>query len=235
MPDLHRLLAADPGLAKLLASVRSTLDTAPSHDPGHDLAHSLRVALWTVRIGGEEVDPREAVAAALCHDLVSLPKDSPERAQAGPRSARAAEGLLRAAGFSDAAVARVQEAIASHGFSRGIRPASALGRALQDADRLEALGAVGILRTLAVGGSLGRALFDADDPWAERRELDDGAYTLDHFFTKLLTLQHTMCTPRGAEEARRRSRVIEDFLRELASELEVPLPAGGGRAADPRS
>ena len=81
--DLVAMVAGDPALSRLHDDVAARLDD----DPGHDLAHALRVALWTVVIGEPlGVDPREAVAAALMHDIVNLPKDSPERHLASERS-----------------------------------------------------------------------------------------------------------------------------------------------------
>ena len=108
-------------------------------------------------------------------------------------------------------------------------PASLLGRALQDADRLEALGAVGILRTVAVGVGLGAELFDAADPWARNRTRDDRRFTLDHFFTKLLQLAETLSTEAGRREARGRTAAMEDFLKQLGEEIGEPYerPAGG--------
>ena len=55
------------------------------------------------------MDSREAIAAALLHDAVNLPKDSAERAEASVRSAVVARRWLPEHGFDDAAVARVAE------------------------------------------------------------------------------------------------------------------------------
>jgi uncharacterized protein len=210
----------DPALRALLAAVRDRT----AYDPAHDHEHALRVALWVLRLGGDEVDAREAVAAALLHDVVTLPKNHPERASAGERSAAAAAPALRAQGFDEAAVERVASAIRDHGFSRGAVPGGPLGRALQDADRLEALGAIGLLRCIGSGATLGAAWFDPDDPWAERRQRDDGRYAVDHFFTKLLALPATMLTGEGRREAERRVKLLRDFLERLAEELGAPAP-----------
>lgn len=210
------------GLEELLEQVRARLDD----DPGHDLSHCLRVALWTARLGGEGVDRREALAAALLHDVVNLPKDSPDRARASELSAEVARDLLPRHGFDAAAVERVAEAIRDHSYSRGATPTGALGRALQDADRLEALGALGILRTASTGARMGARYFDPDDPWARDRALDDLRFTVDHFFEKLLGLADTMTTEAGRAEARRRAAFMRAFLEQLGSEIGEPPPAG---------
>ena len=188
--ELLKNIDDDPGLTTLYRLADATLDD----DPGHNLDHALRVALWTIRLGGASLIMREAIAAALLHDLVNLPKDSPERHLASERSAEAAAPHLIEAGFDEDAIIRITDAIRDHSFSRGAIPTEALGCALQDADRLEALGAIGIFRNISTGTRMGSAYFHASDPWAERRELDDKTYSLDHFFVKLLRLPQTMRT-----------------------------------------
>ena len=103
-------------------------------------------------------------------------------------------------------------------------PATPLGRALQDADRLEALGAIGLLRCIATGVRMNGAWFDADDPWAEARPLDDARFSIDHFFTKLLRLPATMRTDAGRAEAERRAAFLREFLARLGDELGRPAP-----------
>jgi uncharacterized protein len=147
------------------------------------------VAHWTLRLGGSDVDAREAIAAALLHDAVNPPKDSPERALSSERSAELARERLTVLGFTADSVERICDAIRDHSFSRGAVPATPLGRALQDADRLEALGAIGLLRCISTGVRMGGAWFHADD--LQRRPSTTRA-TRDHFFTKLPTLPATM-------------------------------------------
>ena len=57
------------------------------------------------------------------------------------------------------------------------------------------------------------------------RPLDDRAFSVDHFYAKLLGLPATMLTDVGrAEEATRRAAFLEVTLAQLASELGEPLP-----------
>ena len=206
----------DPRLGPLYDRV----DAAMDDDPGHDLAHVLRVALWTLRIGGETVDPDEAVAAALLHDIVNVPKDSPDRARASEICADRARAWLPEHGFKAAAIDRIADAIRDHSFSRGAVPAGPLGQALQDADRLEALGVIGLFRCISTGSRMGARYFHDEDPWALRgRERDDIAYSVDHFFEKLLGLHATMNTAAGRAEARRRTAYLEATLAQLGAEI----------------
>ena len=112
-------------------------------DPGHDPAHLLRVARRTLCFGEGSVDEREAIAAALLHDIVNVPKDSPDRSRASELCAEHARGLLARLGFSAESVEHVAVAIRQHSFSRGEKASTLLSQALQDADRLEAVGAIG--------------------------------------------------------------------------------------------
>lgn len=222
VPDLLAHIDADPALATLLAEAHAR-DRADS-DPTHDAAHALRVALAGLRLAGDAVEPREMIAAALLHDTVNPPKDSPERRNASARSAEVARARLPALGFAPAAVARIADAIRDHSFSRGAEPATDLGRALQDADRLEALGAIGLLRCVSTGVRMGGAWFHPEDPWAVARSLDDARYSVDHFATKLLGLPATMRTAAGRVEAESRVRFLYAFLVQLGDELGRPAP-----------
>ena len=228
LAELLDRIAADPVLATLLAEARARDAALETPDPSHDTAHLLRVALWTLRLGapGAEgaghVNPREAVAAALLHDAVHVPKDSPDRARASELAADFARERLAALGFEGASIARIAAAVRDHSFSRGAVPEDALGCALQDADRLEALGAIGWLRCISTGVRMRAEWFHADDPWAASRALDDRRYSVDHLFTKLLGLPATMRTAAGRAEAERRAAFLRAFADQLGEELGTP-------------
>lgn len=207
-----------PRLNPLLQKVEGSSDG----DAAHDLAHLLRVALWTCRILGDQARIEHAIAAALLHDLVNVPKNHPDRARASELSAQAARPLLLESGFSPEEAEDICLAIRQHSFSRGERPTRPLPMALQDADRLEALGSIGIMRTYSTGVRMGTQYFDSSDPWAKERTLDDTRFSLDHFFTKLFLLPGTMNTEAGREEALNRLRPMQAFMESLGRELGEP-------------
>jgi uncharacterized protein len=89
----------------------------------------------------------------------------------------------------------------------------------QDADRLDALGAIGVLRLATSGCLMGSAYYDADDPFAERRELNESRFCLDHAYEKLIRLPSHMNTQAGRAEADRRAAFLQRFLDQLATEL----------------
>jgi uncharacterized protein len=211
-------IASDALLESVLNAVRAVSDD----DAAHDSEHLLRVALFTIRLGGARVEVREAICAALLHDVVNLPKNHPGRARASQLSAARARELLGKGDLDEEALERIAQAIEDHSYSSGRRPRSALGEALQDADRLEALGALGIARTFSTGVRLGASYFDPEDPWAKKRVRDDARFSVDHFFTKLLALPDTLCTQEGRLEAHKRARILREFLTALGEEIGSP-------------
>ncbi|MBS0563673.1 MAG: HD domain-containing protein [Proteobacteria bacterium] len=192
-------------------------------DAAHDLAHADRVWMNARAIAlGEGHDPSPVLmAAAYLHDLVTLPKDHPDRARASALSATAAGPVMEALGFAAREIAVARHAIEAHSYSAGIEPLLPEAAILRDADRIEALGAIGIARCFAVAGALGRPLFDADDPFARDRAADDRAYALDHFAVKLLKLPEGMLTATGRKLAAERAEAMRRWLRDLARELQA--------------
>lgn len=104
-------------------------------------------------------------------------------------------------------------------FSRNKIPATIEGKILQDADRLDALGAIGIARVFAVSGSEKRPFYNVEDPFCKNRPSDDTTWTLDHFYRKLLKLESLMNTKSGKIEAKKRTKVMKEFLNELKKEI----------------
>lgn len=205
----------------LLARLRAHLATEPfPRDAAHDLGHILRVARLAADLAAAEgADAEVCVAGALLHDLVYRPKNHPD----SPRTAQMAAELVprwcrETPGLEDRAEA-IAAAVASHSWSGGGEPASLEAAVVQDADRLEALGAIGIARVFATGASFGAGLWHPEDPWGAARELDDKAWSLDHFERKLLRLADGMKTPTGRRLAEARHQVMQAYLASLRAEL----------------
>ena len=184
------------------------------------MAHLMRVVSTAHRLADEEGAAIDVVMpAAWLHDCVHVPVTSPDRPRASVMAGDAALAFLRGIGYSASLHDAVHHAIAAHSFSARITPESIEARVVQDADRLDAIGAIGIARCLMLGGQLGRVLYDADDPFAERRQPSDRISSLDHFYTKLLTLAGTMQTASGRREADRRTAFMTTYLQQLRSEI----------------
>ncbi|MEI4473393.1 HD domain-containing protein [Frigidibacter sp. MR17.24] len=205
----------DPGLAAALLP-----HAFDRRDGAHDEGHLWRVWRSAARIAAAEGgDLRILQAAALLHDCVNLPKTAPGRHLASRQAAARARGLLAAIGWDAPAIDAVAHAIEAHSFSAGIPPGTLEAAILRDADRLDALGFIGVARCFHVAGQGGRAIAHPDDPAATRRPLDDTAFALDHFATKLMGLAGGMLTATGRAMAAERAARLEHFRAILLDEL----------------
>lgn len=189
-------------------------------DGSHDTSHLQRVWKNAAAIQAEEGGDAEVLfAATLLHDCVAVEKNSPLRAQASRLSAEKAACVLTSLGWPDAKVQAVAHAVEAHSFSAGVAPTTLEAKTLQDADRLDAIGMLGVARCFYVAGRMGRALYDPADPHAAERPLDDTAYALDHFHTKLLKLASGFQTATGARLAKIRHDRLQRFLDEFTDEI----------------
>ena len=213
----------------ILDELKKALEaTLLQHDDGsdgsHDIHHARRVLLNAKEIAKRETEPadeRHLTAAAYLHDLINVSKDSPQRSQASRLSAEAAGPILDRLGFTEKEITGIQHTIAAHSFSANIQPETLEAKILQDADRMESVGALGIARTFYTAGKMASLLFDGDDPFADRRVLDDARYAVDHFKAKLLTLCETMQTEAGKALAEERTAFMHRYLEQLAEEIGV--------------
>ncbi len=193
-------------------------------DGSHDLGHFQRV--WRVareisRLEGTSADELVLLASAYFHDLVSLPKNHPERGKASRMSADRAVQLLKEQwdDFPAEKLELVRHAIHAHSYSARVEPVTAEAKILQDADRMEAIGAIGLARVWYSAGQMNQALFHSEDPLAERRVPDDQQYALDHFQLKLLRLPAMMNTATGRRMAEERAEYLREFLRRICLEI----------------
>lgn len=216
----------DPRFARHAAVWRQVEPHLPAGELAHDRQHIARVYQWALRLSSEGgADADLAGAMALVHDLAFVPKDSPDRALGGERSAQLAGAVLSAAGYATDDVTAIAEAVRTSSWSRGLAPTNALGVILQDADRLDAIGAVGLLRTVACAQYMSRPerpgrFYHDGDPFADGgRMLDDKAQAVDHCYAKLLKLAAGMHLPSAKAEGARRHAALVDFLGVLRREL----------------
>jgi uncharacterized protein len=134
--------------------------------------------------------------------------------------------LLSEAGYTPEEVDQIVEGVRTCSWSRGQAPTGPIGTALQDADRLDAIGAIGIARTFATAQAMASRgqdsrFYHPEDPMAQGdRTLDDRRQPVDHFFAKLLKLSATMHTQTAKTEGAERHRRMEQFLADLQAEIE---------------
>ena len=189
-------------------------------DAAHDSAHIQRVVANARRLAQAENASLEVVLpAAWLHDCVAVPKDSPQRSAASRMAASAAGDFLRSCGYPEEYIPATRHAIEAHSFTARLEPRTIEAKVVQDADRLDSLGAIGIARTLMLGGAMGKPLYDSIEPLPVTRQPDDRLNTIDHFYTKLLTLADTMQTALGRAEAQTRTAFMKAYLHQLAQEI----------------
>ena len=203
--------------------ITAYLQSVEHEDASHDISHFQRVWKTARQIMAQESAPVNALvvlAACYLHDIVVLPKDHPQRAQASSLAAAKARTVLAEMDFPDELIDNVCHGVASHSYSAGITPQTIEARVVQDADRMEALGAIGLARVFYTAGVLRQMMFDPQDPQGLHRELDDRRFALDHFQLKLLRLANTMQTDAGRAMAEKNADYLRAFSAKLLRELD---------------
>ncbi|MEC6797276.1 HD domain-containing protein [Photobacterium sp. S4TG1] len=189
-------------------------------DAAHDINHVLRVVKTAKQLSKQEGGNADIVIpAAYLHDCFTFPKGHYQRNQSSFFAAEKAIEFLNEIGYPKQYWQDIHHAIVAHSFSANVKPMTIEAKIVQDADRLDALGAVGIVRCLQVSTALGRTLYSTVDPFCANREPDDGTYTIDHFYTKLLKLADTMQTHSAKAEAAKRTSFMQSYLDQLANEV----------------
>ncbi len=205
---------------KVLGSLKNEVKKRIDNDPAHDFEHTMRVYKNAQKIcKKEKANEKLVLSAALLHDIVSYPKSDKRSKMSSLESAKKSKKILEKFDFSKEEIIIISDAIRDHSFSQNKIPKTLEGKILQDADRLDALGARGIARVFATGGLLKRPFYNIDDPFCKRRIPDDNTWTVDHFFRKLFKLESLMNTKSGKAEAKKRTRILKEFLNQLKQEL----------------
>lgn len=203
-----------------LNSLKKKVENEMKNDVTHDFEHILRVYKNAQKIcKKEKVNEKLVLSAVLLHDLVLYSKSDKRSKLSSIQSAKKSKQILKKYGFSKEEIIVISDAIRDHSFSQHKIPNSLEGKILQDADRLDALGAIGIARVFATGGLLGRPFYNPNDPFCTQRNPDDSTWTVDHFFEKLLKLESLMNTKSAKVEAKKRTKILKEFLTQLKGEI----------------
>ena len=205
----------------VINSLKQEVHNLMINDSAHDFDHIMRVFKNAQKICKKE-NAREklVLSAVLLHDIVSYPKSDKLSKSSSIKSAEKSKKILKKFNFTKEEIQIISDAIRDHSFSRNKIPMTLEGKILQDADRLDAIGAIGIARVFAVSGSEKRPFYNVKDPFCKNRMPNDEIWALDHFYRKLLKLEFLMNTKSGKIEAKKRTKVIKDFLNELKKEIQ---------------
>jgi len=187
-----------------------------NNDPAHDFEHIMRVYRNAEKICKIENGNKKLIlSAVLLHDIIK----NKNQINSALKSAKLAEIILKENHFSSDEIMVISDAIKDHSFSKNKIPSTPEGKILQDADRLDAIGAIGLARVFSFSGSNNRPFYDPKDPFSKNRNLNDNKWALDHFFEKLLKLEAKMNTKTGKLLAKRRTKTLKNFLKEMKNEI----------------
>lgn len=192
-----------------------------SEGSGHDWWHIQRVRQIAVKIASEEgADGFIVEMAALLHDL-----DDWKLAENQHLQNRNACRCIEEQGLDQLIKQRIIDAIEEVSFKgAGVetRATSIESKAVQDADRLDAIGAIGIARTFAYGGHKNRLIYDPDISPVEHESFEayksGDAPTINHFYEKLLLLKDRMNTDTAKKLAENRHLFMIHFLDQFYNE-----------------
>ena len=225
------------------------------NDASHDWSHVQRVRKLALRIAdcSPEVKDRELVElAALLHDVsdykyagVSDGDSSTETPY--DRMVR----ILREFQYPEDKIEELQymlDHVSFHSEIKGDTPrVTPELAAVQDADRLDAMGAIGVARCLAYTGRKGHAFYDPafeENPRAFENKcvethgdkmVDAAHYVsaerkqnmLEHFFEKLFKLKTLLKTAEGRKLGEERHSFMVQFVEGFLSEWEVTNETSG--------
>ncbi len=203
-----------------LRKLKNEVKNSISNDPAHDFKHTMRVYKSAERLAKKEnANTKLVLCASLLHDIVSFPKSDKRSKSSSIKSAIKAAKILKKYNLSKNEIKIISDAIRDHSFSQNKKPKTLEGKILQDADRLDAIGAIGIARAFAVAGAEGRTFYNESDPFCDKRKPNDQNWAVDHFYRKLLKLEKIMNTKSAKTEAKRRTKILENYLSNLKKEI----------------
>lgn len=198
---------------------------------GHDLDHTLwvtglakQIAEQEMKDSGKQLDLDVVMLAALLHDV-----DDPKLTGRLDGKLERAEKILGRYQVPFKQQAEILQVIREVSFKGvdSVTPSTWEGRAVQDADRLDAIGAIGIARTFAFGGSRGRRMYDPEEkPFMDMDEQQmrkNTHCTLNHFYEKLFLLKDMMTTVTGHTIAEERHRRMEQFVHDFLQEWDESM------------
>ena len=196
-------------------------ETLYGEGSGHDWFHIERVYNLSRYLAEKEnADSFIVEMAALLHDI-----DDWKFSSSNDTNTTNTEVFLRKIQVNEEELIKIIKIINTISFKGGVVDSSQEtieGKAVQDADRLDAIGAIGIARTFAYGGNKNRVIYDPNIKPINFTSLEEvkseNNHTINHFYEKLLKLKDLMNTKSAKEIAEKRHKYMEEFLNEFYSE-----------------
>lgn len=192
---------------------------------GHDWFHTYRVWKLAEHIAiKENANIELCTLAALLHDVADWKKNE-------KKGYEIIYDWLNDCQISQHIIQQVIEIISETSF-KGAQvddcTSSLESQIVMDADRLDAIGAIGIARAFTYGGNKNQAMHNPESKlnFAESFEeyKSSQSTTINHFYEKLLLLKHRMNTKTGKKIARKRHKILVQFLKDFKDEWNLCLP-----------
>lgn len=190
---------------------------------GHDWLHALRVEKNALEISQNELSKKEIgiiKASSWLHDTID-----PKIISSKKGSIYKVKEILQRAEASKDEINEITSIIQNISYSKNIekkQKLSFLGKIVQDADRLDAIGAIGIARTFYYGGSKGHSLYTSKS-YRSIEDITEENYreqnsVINHFYEKLLHLESLMNTENAKKIAHDRTNFMKLFLKKFKEE-----------------
>lgn len=191
---------------------------------GHDWKHALRVEKNALAISPTSLSKNKMnIIKVSCwlHDTIDPKISNTKQVQLEDL-----DRLLKSANATTNQIKEILYIIQNLSYSKNIdqkQELDLLGKIVQDADRLDAIGAIGIARAFYYGGSKKHLLYDSNPPRA-KEEITEKNYrnqesVVNHFYEKLLTLENSMNTEKAKKIAKGRTKIMEVFLDDFFDEI----------------
>lgn len=203
-------------------------DIMEGDSSGHDWWH-IQSVLQNARLicknSTETVDVFTVEMAVLLHDIGDYKFHNGDETKAESMT----RDWLNNFNISPEIVNEICFIVANMSYKGGVKDSSMRsleGKIVQDADRLDAIGAIGIARVFAYGGNKGQAIYNPEEKDIQHFDSVE-AYrkhrgtSINHFYEKLLKLEHLMNTSVGKKIARERTAFMEQYLNQFYKEWDA--------------
>lgn len=190
----------------------------------HDFDHTLRVLHNAELLAAElpDADRKIVRLAALLHDF-ARPEEMASKGKIchALLGAELVRPLLAECGFPEGMTEAVSQAVLTHRYRAGRRPATLEAEIVYDADKLDSLGAVGIGRAFLFAGREHARLHNTAEEAlsSEAYSREDTAYR--EYLVKLRKLPDCMLTLPGRRLAAERAAFMKEFFDRLNAETAV--------------
>jgi uncharacterized protein len=208
----------------------------PEHDWAHGRSHVERVVRTALEIGRREGADLEVIElGAILHDIF---ENKETHSDIGGfrheiEGAKEARKILKKLGVMDNTIDAVCHCIESHRKRTSVEPQTIEAKSLFDADKLDCIGAIGVIRCSFVSFDHGQEVYrEENDIEAYKRNNIRPDGTIIDFSKHSSNLEYElslknvagrMHTWTGKKLARERAEFMEEFFKELGSEMKGTL------------